>query len=669
MNLNSVIIADAEFDSLLEDLTKCHVLSIGFVNEQNVWEIRSTNDRDSIQSLLGDPEKVLAFHNGLPYDKRAFEKLGYTVNCTIIDTLSLSWMLYPDKMQHGVAAWAKEMYGDEVGKVEIEDWKGLSYEEYKERCEVDTKLQIGMWVKFLGVLRELYDTDAEIEKVINYSNFKMECLVIQDENQVLIDVVQCQKNSDILQAIVDEKVEELKKLMPEVPVTAKRKRPAKPFKKDGTMSNTGQKWFDLMDQIGYPHEYDGEVIVTTKYIEPNPQSVAQMKTYLFTLGWEPSVYKKSTSTGDKVPQLKNDDDEKTLCRDIDRLIESNPSLQALSGLSVAQHRLGYLTKFLKTVDENGYMPARANGFAKTLRLKHGGGFQNLPKPTAAYGEFVRSVMVAPEGYVLVGSDISSLEDQTKKAAIFPYDPDYVNSMSGTGYDSHLEIGVKADMLTAEEVKFYRWFKRFEKVHRKEEITAELISELQADPELQEWVGMNYEEHHHLFEDINKTRASAKTVNYSSVYGVGAQKLSESIGRTYKEAKKLLDAYWEINWAVKQYAADQRTKTISDGREFIYNPISKLWLLLTSDHLRFSVLNQNAGVKVFDYWCYEMIQRGIKPIMQFHDEVGLYAKNNPEDIEKTELILRESMQQVNKIFNFPFEIEIDVMVGKNYAEVH
>jgi len=52
-------------------------------------------------------------------------------------------------------------------------------------------------------------------------------------------------------------------------VISKRKRPAKPFKKDGSLSATGEKWFALLRERHLPEDYLGVVEVVTGYKEPH----------------------------------------------------------------------------------------------------------------------------------------------------------------------------------------------------------------------------------------------------------------------------------------------------------------------------------------------------------------------------------------------------------------
>lgn len=690
MNLDEAFIVDIECDGLLPVLTKLHVLSCSYPDGKGGWGITSTNDREKIQSLVGNPDNIIVGHFFLGYDKPALQKLGFDFQAQVICTLGLSWYLYNEMIRHGLADWGV-IFG--VPKPEIDDWEGLTYEEYKHRCEEDVKINTNLWVKMLALLRELYDGDEEaVVNVIKYFTFKMECLRIQEENKILIDVPKCNENLGILNGIIKEKEDILSGIMPKIPVKALRKKPKTLYKKGpkkpksmytkaGNLSSAGQKWIDALDVHDLSHDFEGdeipnvlsasgekwlklmqevnsfdpeidtdeltEVYEIIKYNEPNPSSTAQMKEYLLTLSWEPKFFKEGANG--KVPQLKDDD--KNLCPNIKKLFKTKPELEALDGLSVATHRAGYLKSFLKYANEDGYAHARANGFAKTIRLKHAAPFVNLPKPTALYGEYVRSVMIAPEGKVLIGSDVSSLEDKTKQIAIYDYDAEYVEQMNFPGWDAHLDIGQRANLLTDSEVDFFRWFK---KKKRKEEDCPEAYQ------------GMADDKMHDAFVELGKKRAVAKTVNYAATYGAGAGKIAEAAGITNKEAKNVLKAYWDRNWAVKQYAEDRQMKEV-DGKKWIYNPYSQLWLYLTSEHIKFSACNQNAGVKMFDLWVYFMIQEGLKPVAQFHDEVLLCADKGDE--ERVEKILHECMEKVNQCFDYPIKLEVDVEIGHSYADVH
>ena len=57
------------------------------------------------------------------------------------------------------------------------------------------------------------------------------------------------------------------------------------------------------------------------------------------------------------------------------------------------------------------------GLTNTLRIRHRT-LVNLIKPSAPYGEYVRSLIKPPEGMVMIGSDISALESATRNNFVY-----------------------------------------------------------------------------------------------------------------------------------------------------------------------------------------------------------------------------------------------------------
>ena len=83
-----------------------------------------------------------------------------------------------------------------------------------------------------------------------------------------------------------------------------------------------------------------------------------------------------------------------------------------------------------------------------------------------------------------------------------------------------------------------------------------------------------EEQKALFEEIDKKRSMAKTVNYSALYKVGAKTLSASLNCSQKVAQGILDSYWQRNWSVKSFAESCTTKHCNT-KKWVFNPLSKL----------------------------------------------------------------------------------------------
>lgn len=647
MDLEKVYVFDIETNGLLDVVDRLHVLSVAY-KKDGQWVTKSTKDFKDIQKLFGNPNNTLVGHNIIMYDIPALQKLFpiLEIKANLIDTLGLSWTLYSNRLKHGLEDWGQELGFNKV-KIDKEEWENLSYEKAVERCETDCTINGLLWDKIYTLLFDLYGSDEAMHTPILTAVAKLSALRIQEENPILINIKQCQENLSILQEVIDTKAAELVKILPKIPKKSTVNFPKKGlYKADGSLSVAGEKYLTYIKGCGLPLDYEGSIEVIKGYEEPNPQSTSQVKDFLLSKGWKPKIFKKGANG--QVPQLR--DDEKNLCKSITTMVKKYPELESLEGMSTAMHRAGYLKAFLELADENGYIPASAAGFAKSWRLKHRKPFVNLPKPSAQFGQYVRSVMIAPEGHVFIGSDLSSLEDKCKQISIYSYDKDYVEQMNMKGFDAHLDIAIRADLMDQDTVDFYRWYK-------KREGDAPGKYKYMSDEEL-----------HIAFDYATKRRAVAKTANYSLTYGCAAPKLAESADIPLKEAQGVHKTYWDRNWAIKKYAEDRETKFVDD-REWIYSPYSNLWLELSSNHVRFSICNQNFGAKVFDLWEYFCIKSGLKPVFQAHDELLVVVKNNEDDIEEAKSILFESIEKVNRIYNHPIKFEIDVQIGFTYSDVH
>lgn len=614
MNLDSlrslrgkILVIDIETTGLLDivkDKSDLHILSVGWKGKDGKWKIASTDKEEDIKKIFEDENNIIVGHNFIGYDIRVLRKIFPEIDfkAPIIDTLPLSQYLYNDRVKHGLESWGEDI-GFEKVEVGSDEWENLSKEKAIERCERDVLINALLWDKFYNLLMDLYDNDEnQLLTPINRANFKQHLLVIQEENKIFLDVEQCQKNIEYLEGIISEKENVLKSVMPKIPIKTKKSKPKNMSKKGGGLSKAGEEWNFIIQSIGLPLEYEGEVEIIKGYKEPNPQSSTQMKDWLFSLGWKPKIFKEGANG--KVPQLR--DDNKNLCKTVMKLVESVPELEALQGLSVAQHRLGYLKAFMDTKDENNYITASWSGMAKTWRVKHKKPIVNLPSNNSEHGELVRKCLIAPKGKVFCNADLSSLEDLTKQSEIYPYDPEYVATLNDPNYDAHLNIGLLGGFMTQSQVDFYKWY---DKTHGKDE-EGNII-----ECPVKEFSNMS-DEWAEEFKKLSKIRKGCKVTNYSCTYGASANKIAEGADIPLKEAKKLHQAYWDLNWSIKKFAEDRKRKMV-DGREWVYSDFSKIWYLLSSPHLVFSVVNQSNGACVFDTMLYFIIKEGIMPIKTIH----------------------------------------------------
>jgi hypothetical protein len=453
----NVFIVDCEGDGLAP--TKFHVLSY---QKDGRAGVKSITDYDTMKKFLAQEDATFIMHNGILWDKPELERvLGVEIKARIIDTLFLSWYVFPNRQMHGLAD-----YGEEFGvpKPKVEDWENLPLETYVHRCEEDVKINTKAWHKIRRALSRLYNVtedDVLSLPIVDYLMFKADCAAEQQRSKWRLDIPLVETTLQTLYEARTEKVEGLAMVMPKVPVKSLRKPPTKPYKKDGTLSVEGAKWFSLLRQEGLPEDHDEPVEVVVSWKEPNPNSSPQVKDWLYSLGWDPITFKyekNDDGTERLIPQIRKDDGGvKVLCPSVLELLEQEPSIELLDGLTVISHRIPILEGFLDNVDAEGFVQAKIQGLTNTLRFKHKV-CVNLPGVEKPYGREIRGSLVAREGYELMGSDINSLEDNTKRHFMWDYDPEYVEEMSEPGFDPHMKLLVVAGKITGEDYEFYTKYK-------------------------------------------------------------------------------------------------------------------------------------------------------------------------------------------------------------------
>lgn len=510
------------------------------------------------------------------------------------------------------------------------------------RCSEDVKINTKLYNQEIDYLNQIYQ-DQGIDNIIRYLMFKMDCAREQEEVRWKLDVKQCIKNLEYLESEKENKRKALADAMPMQSEIRIANKPKKPYKKDGTYSSLGEKWFLLLEEKNLPEDHEEPIEIETGVVQGNPNSHDQLKSWLFDLGWKPQTFKyekEDDGSLRKIPQI-NLPFGQGICNSIKDLFEKQPALENLDNYSVLSHRVSILKGFLRD-QKNGYLQAKINGFTNTLRCKHTE-LVNLPGVSQKYGEYIRSVLIAEDNYTLCGSDLSSLEDRGKQHYMYFFDPEYVESMIKPGFDPHLDLAEFAYNLTSgkmgvssEDVEFYKNF-------------------TDGNDKLK-------------YKEIKKSRHLFKTVNYSAIYGVGAFKMSLSSGMSQEDCKTLINAYWEKNWSVKKVSESTRIQNIN-GQMWQRNPVNGFWYSLRYKKDIFSTLNQGLGSYIFDLWVKKCRDKGVKMCGQFHDEHISQVFNASFDKEQREKILRDSIKELNQELNLNREMDIDVQFGENYALIH
>lgn len=455
-----VICSDIEGDNLLDDITKVWCASYTHLDENLKVERSYTHvDTNKIVEMFSDPNNIMIIHNGIGYDKPAMEKvLGFKVKAEIVDTLFLSWYLYPKMVKHGLAAWGEELG---IAKVEIGDWENLTLKEYVLRCEVDVKIQVALWRQIWKHLNLTYETEEGCWHLIRHLNFKAKCAAMQKSAKWKLDEGKAEKLEIVLSDRFSEARVSLEVNMPEAPVFAKKSRPAKPFKANGSMSVHGERWNLFCEKYGIDFDSVEEHKYINAYKPPNAGSSIQVKKWLYSLGWVPETFEfvrnKNTNEVKKIPKIKDPITE-NICTSVEILIEKEPSLEYLREMSIIRHRLAVVRGLLKNVDEDGFVYAAIQGLTNTLRFKHKI-CSNLVAVNKPWGKELRGLLKARNSKMeICGSDLVAIEDRTKLHYMFEHDPGYIKEVTKKGYDPHTAMAVKAKLMTEAEAEFHKWYK-------------------------------------------------------------------------------------------------------------------------------------------------------------------------------------------------------------------
>lgn len=614
-------IFDIETDGV--NCTKIHCLA---KRKEDGTDDGVYTDYDDMREFLQQEGLTLVGHNIVRYDIPVLERiLGISIRAVLIDTLPISWYTEPDRPKHGL-----ESYGIDFGvpKPKIDDWENLSIEEYSHRCSEDVKINLMLWEKQNKFLSKLYPKTEDRDRLISYLKFKMDCLREQEETGLKFNREYCEVILKDLEEQKAAKLEELKKAMPKVPVYVTRSCPKVLYKNNGQLSTRGKEWMELLEKLDLPR-HTPEVKVIKEYEEPNPNSTDQLKKWLTSLGWVPENIKfvRNKETGDvkQIPQVASKQGGGEICDSIKKLAEKEPSINVLDGLSVMSHRIGIFKAFLDN-EQEGRVYAKAMGLTNTLRMQHSLPIVNLPSVDRKWGREVRSCIIADDDSVLCGSDLSGIEDNTKRHYIYKFDPDYVEEMNKPGWDPHLEIAMLAGFLTP----------------------------------------MQVQEHKDGKKSYKKERQMGKTVNFSATYKVGAETLARNSGLDLKDAKKILRVYWERNKSILQVEKELSVKTVG-AQKWLLNPVSGFWYSLRAEKDRFSTLNQGTAVYVFDVWLMYLRQLGIKIAMQYHDEVLFNVKKGQEATIKK--LIDKAIEMTNDKLKLNIQVACSAEFGDSYASCH
>lgn len=724
-NYNKATVSDVEADGLLDEATKLHVISCELASGKRVDIIG--DDFKVIRKFIKhhlDNEIPVIGHNFICYDIPLLEKItGYDLSkLMVIDTLILSWYLNIDREKHGLDSFHED-YG--IKKPPITDWVGLSYEEYRYRCQEDVNINKALWNDLKARLQDMYTTVKEsidsgevdskridpnevlyidslkglsvedhINRLLTFLMYKGDTMRLREDTRILIDQGLLHRTDVELEGLCGKAAEELQAVMPLVPQYSPKNYPAKPRltagKDKGKLSASGKSWNEAIkglttrDDLGnfMSLEVEGDpdkLKVLKGYAQPNINSPSQIKDWLFSKGWKPKTFK---FVKDKAAQQ--------LWVDSGFKKELKPKPRAVPQLSVDE-------------DEGKELcPSVLLLGARVPEIKAYSGYTLLKHRYDVIQGFKNSI--SEDGYVKaeIGGLANTLREKHRKPITNLPNPKklYGEKIRGlltceeeeilSGSDvSSLEDNIKNNFCMAYDPEYVKSVNlpNYDP-HLKMAIVAGFITDL--DQAFYKWYKDGVEDSIKGLEElkllskqeqmvmigrISVARANGKTTNYASVYGAAPDTIARESGMPLKDAKVLHTAYWKIHWYVKAIAEDQFTFYCGMGNRWLINPINGFCYSIRSEKDIFSTLIQGTGSYLFDMWINNMIELLLKQfgeanlMLLMHDEEVIRFIDSVENRDIVTKLTNKAMSMVNKEFKLRIPLKVDTQFGKRYSEIH
>ncbi|WP_430811404.1 MULTISPECIES: DNA polymerase I [unclassified Carboxylicivirga] len=183
----------------------------------------------------------------------------------------------------------------------------------------------------------------------------------------------------------------------------------------------------------------------------------------------------------------------------------------------------------------------------------------------------------------------------------------------------------------------------------------------------------------LEEVTSDMRRKAKTANFGIIYGISAFGLAERLTIPRKEAKEIIDGYFESFPGVKQFMDDCIAKAREKNYvETLYGRKRNLSDINSKNGVVRGMAERNAINAPIQGTAADIIKQAMvniqkrfeaeelasKMILQVHDELNFDVLKN--ELEQVKTIVKEEMENAIEL-SVPFEVEMGV--GINWLEAH
>ncbi len=182
------------------------------------------------------------------------------------------------------------------------------------------------------------------------------------------------------------------------------------------------------------------------------------------------------------------------------------------------------------------------------------------------------------------------------------------------------------------------------------------------------------------EEVTKTqRSQAKTVNFGILYGQGAFALAEQTGLSRKEAKEMIESYFETYPNLKKYMANQVVKAQEMGYvETILNRKRHLKDINSANFVVKAHAERNAVNAPIQGSAADVIKLAMikideqlteqnlktKMLLQVHDELVFEAPE--EELETVKDLIKKEMESA---YETTVPLIVEIGVGDNWLEAH
>jgi hypothetical protein len=446
--------------------------------------------------------------------------------------------------------------------------------------------------------------------------------------------------------------------------------PAKPYKKDGTLSATMLKWFEKHGVVEFKDGYFKWIDGTFHTIKAQevmdvklPMTLANqddLKSWLQEQGWESSLWNyqkdergkpiRDKKTGGYIQTSPKMQDQGRLC----------PNLEAMSGELVRpivrwlslRNRYAVVSTWLadERLAYDGCLSAGAAGLASSHRFRHTV-VVNVPKAEdgVTLGKEMRSLFIARPGRVFVGYDASGIEARVEGHYCYPYDGGEAYAQELINGDIHLKTTA---VVYHDKVKDLLGTEDFHKDH----------------PLVKPW------------------RSKAKNLKYASSYGAQAKKIASMLGCTVGEAEIILARFWEAAKPLAQLKQKLQQFWETTGEKKWIKGVDGRRLFTRSPHSLVNLLFQSCGAAIMDYagiymnkwlggWtvdndlrpCYNYKGHTVYRVLFQHDEYGYDA---PEEIaDEIGQMGCRSIEQAGRYLKIRVPTGGEYKIGTSWKDTH